>query len=246
VLQDSTIWQKLPPFLSRFIIKLAIKYKWLRKVHYTEDELNELLTTSFPQTLPVNVANSDAELTLLNAELSMPMGQNKLHLQMYCAFKVMVAGKDIYRAHLIVSGSALPYYDPENTAIRIKALQLSDVRLVNDDYAFIGSTTDLATLFMPKAFKNLLLGTVHVTLSVLKGFVPKELMNYLNLYSSGSKQKVLDFHKPEIEHILINKVEQEDWYYEMDETEFEERIFAEFGQHVAVEDGELIFKFHLD
>ena len=246
MLQDSPIWQKMPPFLSRLIIKLAIKFKWLKQVHYTQEELNDLLTTSFPQTLPVNVANSDAELTLLNAELTMPMAQEKLHLQMLCAFKIMVAGKDIYRAHLVVIGNALPYYDPEHTAIRIKALQLSEIRLVNDDYAFIGSTTDLATLFMPKAFKSLLLGTMQITLSVLKGFVPKELLNYLNLYSSGSKQKVLDYHRPDIERILINKIEREDWYYQMDESDFEERTFAEFGQYVVVENGELIFKFHLD
>jgi len=244
--EQQHFFSKLKTWLTSFFAKLAIRSKWVKEASYTQDELNEMLATNFPQTLPVPLINSEGELTLLNAELSMPLGQDKLHIQLLCAFKISVAGHDIYRAHLIVCGTVLPYYVAVEKSIRIKDMKLTELRLVNDDYAFIGSSTELATLFMPKAFKYLLFSSMHLTLSVLKGIVPNSLLNYLNLYSSGSKQKVLDYHHADIENLLIKKVEQEDWLYPLDETDFEEQLFAEFGQTIAVEEGVLVFKFHLD
>ena len=244
--EQPTNWQRCRLFFIRLAIKLAMRFKWLKAARYTQEELNELLATSFPQTLPLSIANSKGELTLLNAELTMPPAQDKLHIQLFCSLNISIAQQDIYRAHVVATGSVLPYFDTKQRVIRIRDMQLADIRLVNDDYAFIGSTADLVTLFMPKAFKYLLLSTVKLTLSLLKGIVPSELITYLNLYSSGSKQRVLDFHKPEIEKLLITKIEQEDWYYELDESDFEEQIFAEYGQDIAVEDGQLVFKFQLD
>ncbi|REL27642.1 hypothetical protein DXX93_14480 [Thalassotalea euphylliae] len=244
--EQQTHWQKCKLYFTRLAIKLAMRFKWLKAARYSQDELNELLAANFPQTIPLPIANSQGELTILNAELTMPLAQDKLHIQLFCAMSIRVAQRDIYRAHLVATGSVLPYFDTQERVIRIRDMQLAEIRLVNDDYAFIGSTTDLVTLFMPKPFKYLLLSTVQLTFSLLKGVVPNELLSYLSLYSSGSKQRVLDYHKPEIENILIDKVEQEDWFYELDESDFEEQIFAEYGQHIAVEDGHLVFKFHLD
>jgi len=76
--------------------------------------------------------------------------------------------------------------------------------------------------------------------------VPNELINYLELFSSGSKQQVLDYHKKDIAQLVLAKVEQQDWRYLLDESDFEEQLFAEFGQEVAVENEHLVFKFHLD
>ncbi|WP_147302310.1 hypothetical protein [Thalassotalea euphylliae] len=244
--EQQTHWQKCKLYFTRLAIKLAMRFKWLKAARYSQDELNELLAANFPQTIPLPIANSQGELTILNAELTMPLAQDKLHIQLLCAMNISVAQRDIYRAHLVATGSVLPYFDTEERVIRIRDMQLAEIRLVNDDYAFIGSTTDLVTLFMPKPFKYLLLSTVKLTFSLLKGVVPNDLLNYLTLYSSGSKQRVLDYHKPEIENTLVDKVEQEDWFYELDESDFEEQIFAEYGQHIAVEDGHLVFKFYLD
>jgi len=223
-----------------------IRFKRIRQVKYTSDELNEMLATNFPHTMAMSLPGSQGLLTLLNAELSMPANDNQLHIQMFCGFTVCVAGKDIYRAHLLVVGTVTPYYIAEQRAIHLKNLQLSELRLVKDDYAFIGSSAELATLFMPNAFKYLLMSSVHIGLSLLKGIVPNELMTYLTLYSNGSKQGVLDYHKPEIERMLIAEVEQEAWCYQLNEQDFEEQIFAELGQEIAVEQGFLVFKFHVD
>ncbi|MDP7592573.1 MAG: hypothetical protein QF552_07730 [Litorilituus sp.] len=244
--EQQNIFSKLKAWLTGFFAKLAIRSKWIKEASYSPEELNEMLATSFPQTLPVPMINSEGTLTLLNAELSMPLEQDTLHIQLFCAFKISVAGHDIYRAHLTVCGTVLPYYAVTEKVIRIKNMTLTELRLINDDYAFIGSSTELATLFMPKAFKYLLLSSMQLTLSVLKGAVPNSLLNYLNLYASGSKQKVLDYHHSDIEHLIIKKVEQEDWFYPLDESDFEEQLFAQFGQTIAVENGRLLFKFHLD
>ena len=243
---ELSFWIKFKRRLNKFFAKLLIRSKLIKEARYNGAELNDMLATNFPQKIQLPLPGSEGQLVLLNVELSMPLAQDQLHIQLYCSFSVKVANHDIYRAHLIISGTVTPYYVAEEKALRLKNMQLSELRLVKDDYAFIDSTTELATLFMPKSFKYLLLSTVNTTFSLLKGFVPTELLNYLTLYSSGSKQKVLDFHQADIERLILEEVEQEDWCYPLDETDFEEQLFAELGQLVVVENGFLVFKFHLD
>ena len=52
--------------------------------------------------------------------------------------------------------------------------------------------------------------------------------------------------KQDIAQLVLAKVEQQDWRYLLDESDFEEQLFAEFGQEVVVENEHLVFKFHLD
>ena len=241
-----SFWLRFKRTLNKFFAKLLIRFKLIKAARYNGAELNDMLATNFPQKIQLPLPGSEGQLILLNAELSMPLSQEQLHIQLYCSFSVKVASHDIYRAHLIISGTVTPYYVAKEKALRLKKMQLSELRLVKDDYAFIDSTTELATLFMPKSFKYLLLNTVNTTFSLLKGFIPAELLNYLTLYSSGSKQTVLDFHQTDIERLILEEVEQEDWRYPLDETDFEEQLFAELGQEVVVENGFLVFKFHLD
>lgn len=243
---ELSFWIRFKRTLNKFFAKLLIRYKMIKEARYNCAELNDMLATNFPQKIQLSLPGSEGQLVLLNAELSMPPAQEQLHIQLYCSFSVNVANHDIYRAHLLITGTVTPYYVAEEKALRLKKMQLSELRLVKDDYAFIDSTTELATLFMPKSFKYLLTSTVNTTFGLLKGFVPTELLNYLTLYSSGSKQKVLDFHQADIKRLILEKVEQEDWCYPLDETDFEEQLFAELGQQVVVENGYLVFKFHLD
>ena len=243
---ELSFWGKFKRALNQFIAKLLIRNKMIKESRYSATELNDMLSTNFPQTMQLPLVGSEGRLVLLKAKLSMPLTQEQLHIQLSCSFSVSMANHEIYRAHLQVSGTVSPYYVVEEKALRLKSMQLSELRLVNDDYAFINSSTELATLFMPKQFKSLLLDSLNTTYSLLKGFVPTELLNYLTLYSSGSKQKVLDFHQADIERLILEEVEKEDWCYPLDETDFEEQLFAEFGQVVVVEKGFLVFKFHLD
>ena len=240
------VWTRFKQKINLFFAKVLIRTKMIKEARYSSAELNDMLATNFPQTILFPLPGSNGKLILLNAELSMPIAQEKLHIQLYCSFSVNVTNHDIYRAHLSISGTVTPYYIPDEKALRLKNMQLSELNLIKDDYAFIDSSTELATLFMPNSFKSILTNTVNTTFSLLKGLVPTELLNYLSIYSSGSKQKVLDFHHADIERLILKEVEQEDWCYPLDETDFEEQLFAEFGQLVIVEDGFLVFKFHLD
>ncbi len=241
---ELSFWKKFKQRLNLFFARLMIRSKMIKEVRYNAAELNKMLETNFPETILLPLPGSEGQLVVLNAELSMPLTQEELHIQLYCSFSVKVANHDIYRAHLLISGTVIPYYVAKQKVIRLKNMQLNELRLINDDYAFIDSTTELATLFMPKPFKYLLVNTMNTTLSLLKGFIPTEILNYLTLYSSGSKQTVLDFHKAEIERTILKEVEQEDWCYPLDETDFEEQLFAELGQFITIENGFLIFKFH--
>jgi hypothetical protein len=243
---EISLWIRLKRAFNQFVAKLLIRSKMIKESRYSCAELNDMLATNFPQTMQLPLPGSEGQLILLNAELSMPHAQHQLHIQLYCSFSVSVVNHDIYRAHLLISGIVTPYYLAEDKTLRLKNMQLSELRLVKDDYAFINSTTELATIFMPKSFKFLLLSSLNTTFSLLKDFVPAELLNYLTLYSSGSKQKVLDFHHADIERLILAEIEQDDWCYPLDETDFEEQLFAEFGQVVVIENGHLVFKFHLD
>lgn len=237
---------KYRTFFHKLFVRIAIKFKWLRNVAYSEKELNNRFSTNFPQILPLTLKNINGELTILDAKLSIPLSQNKLHIELFCAVNLSFGGHDIYRAHLMVCGTVCPYYVAAKSTIRIKEMTLTKVNLVNDSYAFIGSSAELVTLFMPASCKYLLLGTMQLTLSILKGLIPQELWHYLQLYSAGSKQQILDFHRDDIENLLIKKVEQENCSYLLDKNDVEEQIFAEFGQGVAIEKGQLVFKFQHD
>lgn len=243
-------WERLKTGVNRFIARQLIQLKWVKQETYTAEQLNELFSTVLPHTIPLQLPAGEGELELLECELSIPKQQNALHIKLYCGFEVRVAEQDIYRAHLSVCGTVIPYYVESEQAIRLKATQVDDIRLIQDDYAFIKSTPELVTMFLPEVpgvtgvFKNMLSGTVEITFALLKGVIPRELYNYLLIFSGASKQKVLDFHKPEIERQIIKKVEQEDWFYKLDQAEWGERLFAELGKEVVVEDGLLVFKFH--
>ncbi len=243
---ELSFWIKFKRTLIHFFAKLLIRFKMIKEARYSCAELNDMLSANFPHTIQLPLPVSEGQLVLLNVELSMPLEQEQLHIQLFCSFSVKVANHNIYRAHLLISGIVTPYYVAEEKALRLKNMQLSELILVKDDYAFINSTTDLASIFIPKPFKYLLFNSLNATLSLLKDFVPTELLNYLTLYSSGNKQKVLDFHQADIERLILEEVEKEDWCYPLDETDFEEQLFAELGQLVVVENGSLVFKFHLD
>lgn len=230
--------------VQRWFVRQLIRFKYIKHSFYTERQLNKMLSIHFPQTIKIPYKGSDAKLTIMNAELSLPLDENKIDLQMYCSFLVRVKSIDTYRAHIIISSQVTPVYDQEEKAIRLNDVRLNDIRLVDDDYAFIRSTKDLISELMPLGMGGIFSMTVSTTLSVLKGILPSEIVNYLNLYTSGSKQKVLDYHKPEIEQMITKKIEKENWLYRLDETDFEQKMFSELGREIYVKDGKLIFRFH--
>ena len=67
--------------------------------------------------------------------------------------------------------------------------------------------------------------------------------SYLQMYLRVSKQKVFDYHKPQIENIITDLAAGEDMQYSLDINDFEEGLFVQYGKKVVVEQGHLRFKF---
>lgn len=67
--------------------------------------------------------------------------------------------------------------------------------------------------------------------------------DYLHIYLSGSKQKVLDYHKPQITQLIEEIKQDPELSYEMDEADWQEKLFREYGKQVIVEEGCVRFKF---
>jgi hypothetical protein len=84
---------------------------------------------------------------------------------------------------------------------------------------------------------------MKTALNIMTGSIASEVNNYLKMYLSGSKQKVLDYHKPQIENIIVKLAASEDMQYSLSENNFEEGLFIQYGKEVVVEQGHLRFKF---
>lgn len=240
--EESKPDSKIKTSLKRWFVKQLIKFKWIKESVYTEQELNDLLVGLFPVSFDMDFRGSKGELTILSTELHLPQLEQHINFQLYCSFMVRVKSVDTYRAHIFVSGNLQPYYDDVQKVIKLTDVTLNETRLVNDDYAFIRSGNELINAFVPMG--GLFSKTMKLTFSVLKGILPSDIVSYLGLYTAGSKQKVLDYHKPEIENILVEQIEQGNWNFALDENDFEQQLFSELGREVTVENGQLVFKFH--
>ena len=54
---------------------------------------------------------------------------------------------------------------------------------------------------------------------------------------------VIDYHRADIENKVIDLTKDNALSYQMDESVFEEKLFADFGEKIIVEDGQLFFVF---
>ena len=210
---------------------------------YTADELNELFIPHLPQVFPVEVPYGKGTLSLEKAEVSMPFTQNKIQVQLFGSFLVESLASPIYRAHVIVLIEGVPHYDQENKAVRVKRVQITNIYLVNDEYSLINDTQEIIATLVPKPMQNLLAGTVKSAVGILTAGASNAALNYLKLYLSGSKQKILDYHKPQLTKLVQEMTEDEDFCYELNQEDWEELLFARYGKTVVVEHGVLRFKF---
>ncbi len=230
--------------LKQWFYKLLIYSKQIKQVSFTAAELNEMLATNLPETFALDVPGCKGELIVEEAELTLPKHENKLNVSLFCAMKIETLGNPIYRAHLLVNLSGIPCYHEESCMVRMHSPEVLGVHLVKDEYSLLTDTKTLITQLTPSPLKNLVSNTFKSTLNLLSAGAYSEVSNYLSLYLTGSKQKIIDFHRPEVETIVKELVESGDLEYEMDQDILEEQLFAELGRDVKVEDGLLYFVFH--
>lgn len=229
--------------IKRWILKFLIKTRRIRSVSLTADELNQMLATNLPETFSFPVPGSKGELEIQSATISMPRDANELHVALFCAVRIDSMANPIYRAHVEIFGTALPNFDKERRVIHLKEARLGEMNIVQDEYALLKDTKHIISLVVPGPLKSVLGATMKTTLNILSNGTYKDIQSYLSLYLHGSKQKILEYHRNDIERLVLNAIENGDLEYPLDTQIMEERIFAELGNDVQVRDGELQFIF---
>lgn len=214
---------------------------------FTADELNEFIQPHFPRQFPIDVPAGQGTLNASRARLQFSPSQQRLALECFCELEVNVLDARLYRAHVIIVLSAQPEYRSESGKLRLHDLSVDVIQLVNDSHSFVRDTSDLIFELLPgltlgKSLTNLLTQPLISAASIATTGRSDKLVNYLQLYLSADKQKILDHHKPEIARRLLTQIDENELFYVLGDT-WREKTFLRWGRHVTVESHALRFNF---
>jgi len=228
---------KCKVFFAQWLVKLG------RLTHddFTKSELHNLIKNSFPYVFTFEIPVGTGTVTVLEGNLILDDERNRIGLQCLAALNIEIAATTIYRAHVVFTLSATPYYDKNMSTLYLVDLKTDNVTLVNDDYALIKDTQFLLTRFFPKNVNNLLGRPLKTAFSLFSAGTSDIAADYLQLYLSGSKQKVLDYHTPQIDSAIKKQITQETLSHTMRNDHWREVLFAKLGQNVRVEENVLRF-----
>ena len=241
-MSKQSIKQKAKVFAARMLIKLGR----LRHVDYHEQEILDLITPHLPHTVNVDVPYGKGTLTVEQAQLSFNATDNHVGIQLFCAFNVDYVGNPLYRAHVVVSLLAVPHYDAEQKEVRLSELDILNLHLVEDEYSLIKDAQTVLALFVPRPLQNLVTGTVKSALGFLTSGVSDASLDYARLYAEGSKQRILDYHAPQLRERLQTLKDDPDTRYALNMDDWEDRLFARYGKRVYVTNKSLRFSFAND
>jgi len=193
--------------------------------------------------LPIDVPRGKGQFTLNKVQITLPNKCNYIEAKAEGGMEITYLGNPIYRAHLAIVVQAKPYYEHTNNKVLLTDLCIADIYLINDEYSVLKDTTSLLNQIVPSPVLSMVTGTMKTAFNLMTGSTATEASRYLQMYIGGSKQKVLDFHKPQLERHIIDLAASDDMQYSLDKTDFEESLFMSFGKEVVVEDGCIRFKF---
>lgn len=229
--------------LRFYLARWMIKFNKLTHDAFTINELNQLLEPYFPYQHKLAVPVGNGTLTLERAELRLNDKENKVEVQISSSLKISAMGNPIYRAHLAILISAQPDYVPGSDKIYAKQVQVADIYMLNDEYALLLDSATLLDRFMPMPVTPILRGPVKNMLRMVTAGLADDAMAYLQIYLSGNKQRVLDYHKPQLESFIAQLARDNKLEYQLDKSDWQELLFYHFGKAVAIEQQELRFKF---
>ncbi|MFT6776927.1 MAG: hypothetical protein ACJAV1_000839 [Paraglaciecola sp.] len=210
---------------------------------YSVDDISQIIKPHLPVLLPISVPKGEGRFTLSKVNISMPFDTDYIQAEVLGGIEVTYLANPIYRAHVVLIVQATPKYDPTENNVLLTDIRITDIHMLNDEYSILKDTTSLISLFVPSPVLSMVRGTMKTAFSIMTGTTTSEANSYLQMYLSGSKQKVLDYHKPQIEKLIVELAAGKDMQYSLDINEFEESLFIQYGKEVAVEEGQLRFKF---
>lgn len=225
------------------LAKLVIKTGWIKEVRYNADDLMPLLAATLPHHESFKVPGGTAKLTVLAVQIKLGKNNDEgVDLQLLCSLEIISMQKNLYRAHFSARIKTVPFYHKESTSIRVSKGELTSLILIQDEYLMMNLPKDMFTTIAPSMVKNLINATLGTAISVIEGFTPP-IKKYLKLFTHMNQQKVLDFHHSQIQQLLSEVVESPRLCYKLQPSDFEEQLFALFGQQLSIEDHHIVFKF---
>ena len=233
--------------LRFFVAKLLIRTGRIRQVKYDADYLNPLIESALAHLESFEVPGGMANLTVLSADMTIGENNNAgVNLDLLCSLEITSLDNQLYRAHLKADIKALPFYHQSSKSIRISQADVVSLALIDDEYLMINTPKDIIKSFTPNVFKGLVditLNTAIDTAKAVVGGLTPPIKEYLDVFTHLNKQKVLDFHRPQIQQLLTEVIERGDLSYQLEPDDFEEQLFALFGKQMDIESNHLVFKF---
>ena len=232
-----TLNNRIKLFIAQWMVKLG------RLTHddFTKSELQALLSDVFPYVFSLDIPIGTGTVNVLEGNITFDNEKNRIGIQCLASLKVEIAKNTVYRAHVVIALSAQPHYDVSAKTLYLTKLSTDAITLVNDDYALLRDTQFLMTKFFPKQVNTLFGAPLKSALSLFTAGTSDIASNYLQVYLSGSKQAVLDYHKPKIDLAIKTHLTQQDLSHTMRHEHWRELLFSRLGKSVRVEDNVLRF-----
>jgi len=226
------------------VAKLLVRFKLIKMVPMEIVEINQMITPQLPISFDISIPGGEGELTVLEAELSIGNNGDSIAVQILCNFSVNMSKSNIYNSHIQLILDTKPDYCKINKTISPTEIKVVSMQLISDEYSMIQNPRKLIAKFLPEPLRTMFVTTLLTTNALLDSIGKNEMLKYLTLYLSGSKQRILDYHHADIENKIIKYTQSEAFCYQLDEADFDEKLFAEMGEQVMVNDEQLLFYFH--
>lgn len=227
-----------------FIAKMLVRFKLIKNVPMEIEEINQIFLPQMPVSFEIPIPGGEGELSLLNVECSLNNSSDLITANLLCNFSVKINKTAIYNSHLMLILNSKIDYCRINKTISPIDLKIGSLELISDKYSMIKDTKKLITGFLPEPIKTIFNTTMLTTGVLLETVGVNEMVKYLTLYLTGSKQRILDYHQLDIENRIIKFAKSEAFAYHLDETDYDEQLFAELGEQVIIKDQQLLFVFH--
>jgi hypothetical protein len=233
-------YQRFANWAARFLIR----FKRIKEVRYTAEELNELIVDILPKAMAFDVPGGVAKLIVMTAKVTIGKDNQKgLSIGLLCSLEISSMNQQLYRAHLQGTVKAFPYYHQQGQTIRLKKASFTELTLVNDEYLLVSNTTNLIKSLTPNLLQGLVSATLGSAVDMMSVLSTPQVKGYLAMFTDGNKQKVLDFHRPQVQRSLKMLIDNGDLEYPLAQSDFEEKLFADMGREIEVDNHQLVFKF---
>lgn len=234
-------------FKSRFqrlCAHLLVRFKYIKRVPFELNTVNQLVKQQLPQQLSMTIPGGTGELSILDSHFSVISDKSCLQVEVLCNFSVNVKKTVIYNTHLQLLLEVSPIYLPIDKMISLSNVKVVAVKLISDNYSVIKDTGNIIRSFLPKPLNSIINLTMSSTQMILNHKTINSVTQYLSLYSSGSKQIILDYHRADIEKKIIDIAKSKVMQYQLNESIFEEKLFSQYGKKISIEDNQLYFDFY--